>query len=82
MPVAMNLHTMISNTNENGVLLIGGDDGTTRYKDIYLLECSNSVHDCKWKKLEQEMRYAREGFIAMRIPDHVANQITCTVPSG
>ena len=74
--MGMNQMNLITNPNKNGVLLIGGDpDGTNRQDKIYELKCENTIENCEWMALPQKLKYARESFIAMLIPDSLAHDL-------
>ena len=70
-------HYMITSPDEKGVIVIGGDlkPGNTQQDKIYELKCTNSLETCKWVTLQQKLKYARESFVAMLIPDSLAHDL-------
>ena len=79
MPISMHQHNMITTPDGKAVLVIGGDpypdSNTVKHDKIYELQCTSGLKTCKWITLEQKLKYARESFIAMFIPDSLANDL-------
>ena len=78
MPLYLGHHSMIPSPNGKGVLVIGGEtrNSNGNFEDkIYELKCTNSLEDCKWTTLKQELKYGRKIFISMLIPDSLANDL-------
>lgn len=69
MPKALTLHKMVS--LNDSVVVIGGFDGFSYQSAIYELTCSRL--NCQWETLSQSLEHARTNFVAMLIPDQVAN---------
>ena len=57
------------------MIVSGGQTQAGALDDIYELDCSHSIEDCKWTKLEQKLKYARAGHISMLIPDDLAQEL-------
>ena len=77
LPVSLNQHDMVPTPDGQGVLVIGGDIGSDEVQDsIYQLKCtSTNLDSCFWITLEQKLKYAREAFVAMLIPDSLAQDL-------
>lgn len=69
LPKAVVGHEMF--TYGDKVILMGGFDGLTYQKSIYELTCANK--NCQWKVLPQSLNSVRDNFVAMLIPDDLAN---------
>jgi hypothetical protein len=51
------------------VYLFGGEDnGYNHNSAIYQLTCSSGI--CSWSTLNQELKVAREGTVAISVPDN------------
>ena len=61
MPMKLGHHNMIPTPNAKGVLVIGGTE--------------MMVEDCQWVTLQHKLRFARKAFVAMLIPDSLANEL-------
>ena len=76
LPASLNQHRMVPTPDGKGVLVIGGDVGDDNVQDsIYELKCSSTLESCKWITLEQKLKYAREAFVSMLIPDSLAKDL-------
>ena len=77
LPVSLTQHAMVPSPDGQGVLVIGGDVGNDNVQgSIYQLKCSStSLDSCYWITLEQKLKYAREAFVAMLIPDSLAQDL-------
>lgn len=52
-------------------VLLGGDDGTSSLSDMYELTCEFGT--CYWETMSQKLQEPRQDFVAMIIPDEMAN---------
>ena len=58
-----------------GQAIIGGKSGNDGYqKKVYFMECSNNI--CNILMLKQELSIPRAHFVAVAIPDTIADCIT------
>merc|ERR1711862_399419 len=44
-------------------------------RDIFKFECPGAIDTCKWKKISTSLRYARYNFVALPIPNALADKI-------
>ena len=58
---------------DKDVVIIGGYDGTSGGfpSSLHRLTCQNQ--DCEWKTMSQQLKVAREDFVAMLIPDELVD---------
>ena len=56
---------------EHSTVLLGGDDGTSSLSDMYELTCEFGT--CYWTTMSQKLQEPRQDFVAMIIPDEMAN---------
>jgi hypothetical protein len=63
--------SMITSPDGNGVILIGGNDGSNYLSSLYRLNCIQS--GCYWQEMEQKLKVARDYFVSMMIPDSLTN---------
>ena len=62
MPKKLGGHKMVSIGQD--LIVIGGRD-RKKSKDIYKFQCHSRI--CSWQKLKQQLKYARDAFVAMPI---------------
>jgi hypothetical protein len=55
---------LVPTPDGTGVVLIGGHD---YLRDLHELKCSST--DCKWIRMDQQLRFDREHHVAMYVPD-------------
>ena len=75
MPKGSSWLSSVTNDKGTGMIISGGQTQAGVLDDIYELDCSHSIEDCKWTKLEQKLKYARAGHISMLIPDDLAQEL-------
>ena len=57
---------------DKDVVIIGGLDGNGDFQSsLHRLTCQNQ--DCEWKTMSQQLKVAREDFVAMLIPDELVD---------
>ena len=66
---------MVSSPDKKTLYVIGGGDGSGSDKNIYKSSCSGAIGTCQWKKSNTELKYGRYNFVAMSIPNALADQI-------
>jgi len=64
MPRKLVGHKMVS-IGQDLIVIGGADENLERSKDIFRMKCIS--RDCSWKKLKQQLKYARRDFVAMPI---------------
>ena len=64
---------MVTNPLGDGIIVIGGTAGQDELHELICL-----VDHCFWYKMEQVLKVKRTDFVAMLIPDSLAN---CTNPN-
>ena len=65
---------MVSSPDKKTLYAIGGD-GSGSNKDVYKSDCNGAIGTCKWIKSNTELTYGRSNFVAMSIPNSLADQI-------
>ena len=71
LPKSLAEFTMITNPSGDGVLAIGGINGSDRQSAIYELSCNR--FRCMWIELEQKLQYPRMNHVSMLIPDDLSS---------
>jgi hypothetical protein len=69
----LNAASLLTSPDGQGVILISGHSATdSAYQSsIHKLICDQL--GCKWSEMEQQLKIARESFVAMLIPNHLTN---------
>ena len=67
LPFKLHESAMVPSPSGTGVVVIGGYNWTERKKSNALLELKGS--SMEWVPLKQTLQYAREGHVAIPIPD-------------
>jgi hypothetical protein len=63
---------MLPSPDGQGVIVIGGYSDTDGYQSsMYTLICDQV--ECNWSEMEQQLKIARQLFVAMLIPNHLTN---------
>ena len=68
-------HQMVSSPDRQSGYTIGGHNDD-RNKEIFKFSCSNTG-TCQWTRVETKLGYGRQNFVAIKIPDDLANKF-CT----
>ena len=50
----------------------------TYANSFYKLECSGSIQNCEWKKMDQQLRNPREHAVTLMLPDYMSHRADCT----
>ena len=66
---------MVSSQDKKALYAIGGYDGSRRTNDIYKFHCPGDINTCKWTKSETTLRFGRNDFVAIPIPDSLAEKL-------
>ena len=76
LPVPKYAFQMISSPDKKTLYVIGGTDhsGNLR-KEIYKSQCSGAINTCKWTKSKTELKFGRESFVAISIPNSLADKL-------
>jgi len=70
LPKSLAEFSLVTNPTGDGVLAIGGINGSDRQSAIYELFCNR--FRCMWYELDQKLEYPRMNHVAMLIPDDLA----------
>jgi hypothetical protein len=69
--------SLLPSPDGQGVIVIGGySDGDGYQSSMYKLICDQL--ECKWSEMEQQLKIARDTFVAMLIPDTFKTNCTKT----
>ena len=68
MPIPLDGHGMVNFSND--LVVMGGISNGTLSSAFYQLSAENGK--LKWEKMKPELKKAREDFVTMTIPDHLA----------
>ena len=66
---------MVSSPDKKALYAIGGWDGSDETNDIYKLHCIDSIQTCRWTKSKTILRYGRDDFVAIPIPNSLADKL-------
>ena len=71
MPKKLRYHEIVP--FDKDVVIIGGwsDDGGGYQSSLHRLTCHNQ--DCEWKTMSQQLKVARDDFVAILIPDELVD---------
>ena len=58
---------------------IGNKYGSNN-KDIFKFECTNSIKNCSWSKIQTKLQFGRYASVAMPIPNALANKLCYLLP--
>ena len=64
---------MITSTNKEFLYAIGGHGANN--KAIYKFSCNGDIKTCKWTKTNTELKYGRYRFVAMPLPNTLAEKL-------
>ena len=64
---------MISLHDKEHLYTIGGEG--SHKKEVFKLTCGSGSNTCKWTKIDTELKYERSRFIAMAIPESLAEKL-------
>jgi len=74
LPVDKREFQMVSSPDKKALYAIGGWDGSYR-NEIYKFHCSDSIQTCRWTKSKTTLRYGRSYFVAIPIPNSLADKL-------
>ena len=78
-PVDKNRFQMVSSPDKKALYAIGGANGyNDNTNDIYKFHCSGTISTCKWTKSETTLRIGRSSFVAIPIPNVLADKLCST----
>ena len=63
---------MVSSPDKKTIYAIGGN---ADFNDIYQSYCSGAINTCKWIKSNTALKYGRNRFVAMYIPNALADKL-------
>ena len=72
MPTKLQGHEMV--TFDTDVVIIGGqsdENGPSYESSLHRLTCQNQT--CEWKSMSQQLKIARDNFVAMLIPGELVD---------
>ena len=64
---------MISLHDKEHLYAIGGEG--SHKKEVFKLTCGSGSNTCKWTKIDSKLKYERSRFIAMAIPESLAEKL-------
>ena len=73
LPVTKFYFQMVETLDKTAVYAIGGDGDNP--KDIYKFSCSGAINTCKWTKSNTALKYGRWNFVAIPIPNSLADKL-------
>ena len=74
-PVEKSNFQMVSSPDKKALYAISGHNGINFSYDIYKFNCSGAINTCNWSKSETTIEFARSGFVAILIPNSLADKI-------
>ena len=78
LPAVKHDHEMVSSADKKSLYAIGGystDGSGYSNKVIYKYQCPGAINTCKWKKIDTELKYGRYRFVAIPIPNSLADKL-------
>ena len=79
MPVFKKNFQMVSSPDKKALYAIGGNDGNhDNTNDIFKFHCTDDINTCRWTKSETTLRFGREDFVAIPIPNSFADKLCST----
>ena len=74
-PVSKYDFQMVSSPDKKTLYAIGGIGPGSSNKDIYKSDCNSDIKSCKWIKSNTELKYGRDDFVAIPIPNSLADKL-------
>ena len=68
----------LSSPDKKALYAIGGWDGSEEKDDIFKFHCPGDINTCRWTKLETTLRFGRKDFVAIPIPNSLADKLCST----
>ena len=75
LPVSYLSNSEMVASNDNKVLYTIGNGWSDLNKNIFKFECTNSITNCSWTKIETKLQYGRGYTVAIPLPDSMANKL-------
>ena len=75
MPVSKSYFQMVSSADKKSLYAIGGASGKESGKEIYKFSCTGSINNCQWQKSNTALKYGRYSFVAIPIPNSLADKL-------
>ena len=75
MPVDRKNFQMVSSPDKKALYAIGGEYDYNFANDIFKFQCSSDINTCRWTKSETTLRFARNDFVAIPIPNSLADKL-------
>ena len=73
LPVRHAFHEIVASKDNKVLYTIG--KWLMDIKDIFKFECTNSITNCSWTKIETKLQYGRWGTVAIPLPESMANKL-------
>ena len=73
MPVTKYYFQMVETLDKTALYAIGGSSSNS--KEIYKFSCSGAINTCKWTKSNTALKYGRWNFVAIPIPNSLADKL-------
>jgi len=74
LPVDKSYFQMVSSPDKKALYAISGYTGSYS-KDIYKFQCTGDINTCRWTKSETTLRFGRSRFVAIPIPNSLADKL-------
>jgi len=74
LPVHKRYFQMVSSPDKKALYAIGGY-GSRNRNSIYKFHCPGDINTCRWTKSETTLRFGRYDFVAIPIPDSLAEKL-------
>ena len=78
LPVDKSYFQMVSSPDKKALYAIGGFDGSGEKDDIFKFHCPDDMNTCRWTKSETTLRFPRHSFVAIPIPNSLADKLCST----
>ena len=69
---------MVSSPDKKALYAIGGYNGTNYNNDIFKFHCTGNINTCRWTKSETALRFGRRAFVAIPLPNSLADKLCST----
>ena len=76
LPVSKSGFQMVSSADKKALYTVGGDSGIpSSANSIFKFHCPGDINTCRWTKSETTLRFGRSDFVAIPIPNSLADKL-------
>ena len=75
MPVPNKEFAIVTSVDKKSLYAIAGSGSGGSSSDIYKYSCTGHINTCKWTETSTTLKFARQDFVAIPIPDSLADKL-------